>query len=313
MLPGGVVSILMMNNTRLITTGFLLISMACSYSSAYAQAVSLKLPPQQKGTPGAGKRVKITPVEYAGTQVYHSLYLPTDWSVDWRREQKKWPVIVEYTGNKFQKAGSTGKVDDAGLGFGISQGKFIWVVLPYISKNKCENELTWWGDEKATVNYAKRNVPLICQEYGGDVDKVLICGFSRGAIGVNYIGLHDDEIAKLWCGFISHDHYDGVKAWRGTTWGSRLNVYQKAAGRRLKRVGNRPVLIMQNPSTAEIQKYLSPMLPADNFTFLDVRMNEIFSTYPNKLAVHPHNDRWLLIKSQYQQQVHTWVKKCLSQ
>ena len=49
---------------------------------------------------------------------------------------------------------------------------------------------------------------------------VILCGFSRGAIGVNYIGLHDDQIAALWAGFITHDHYDGVLEWKGQAWGS---------------------------------------------------------------------------------------------
>lgn|GEM_PF-5820855 len=32
------------------------------------------------GDAGAGKRVKVTPSEYAGTQVYHTLYLPSNWN-----------------------------------------------------------------------------------------------------------------------------------------------------------------------------------------------------------------------------------------
>ncbi len=30
---------------------------------------------------------------------------------------------------------------------------------------------------------------------------VVLCGFSRGAVAVSYVSLHDDEIAKLWAGF----------------------------------------------------------------------------------------------------------------
>ena len=67
-----------------------------------------------------------------------------------------------------------------------------------------DNENLWFGDINATVSYAKTNIPRICREYGGDCSKVLLCGFSRGAVAVSFIGLYDDEIAKLWTGFYAH-------------------------------------------------------------------------------------------------------------
>jgi hypothetical protein len=45
---------------------------------------------------------------------------------------------------------------------------------------------------------------------------VFIAGFSRGAIACNFIGLRDDEIASLWCGFVVHSHYEGVRDWPGS-------------------------------------------------------------------------------------------------
>ena len=80
--------------------------------------------------PGAGRRVRQVAPEYQGTDVYHALYLPTDWVPD-----RKYPVLIEYTGNKFPACGSTGEVKDANLGFGLSGGTdFIWVSLPYIKE-----------------------------------------------------------------------------------------------------------------------------------------------------------------------------------
>ena len=35
----------------------------------------------------------------------------------------------------------------------------------------------------------------------------------RGAIGCNYLGLYDDEIAELWKAMIPYSHYDGVRLW----------------------------------------------------------------------------------------------------
>ena len=281
--------------------------------AAVGDSGMLTLPPQSSGPPVAGKRVAVTAPEYAGTDVHHMLYLPPDWQADWKARGRSWPVIVELTGNKAPTLGSTGRVEDAGLGFGISGGRFIWVVLPYVSQSHKENQLTWWGDEKATVAYAKINVPRICAEYGGDSRVVFLCGFSRGAIGVNYIGLHDDEIARLWCGSVAHDHYDGVKEWRGTRWGTPLDNYRAGAAERLRRLKGRPALICQNKSTRATEEYLRDQLSCAEFTFLSVDTTAIFGKFPNRWAVHPHTDRWLLKDSPYRQRVWDWVDRVVRQ
>jgi len=69
----------------------------------------------------------------------------------------------------------------------------------------------------------------ICRHYGGDPENVLLCGFSRGAIAVSFIGLHDDEVSQLWSAFMTHDHFDGVRQWKKTDWGSPLDTYQQQA------------------------------------------------------------------------------------
>jgi predicted esterase len=162
------------------------------------------MPAMTDGQPAAGKFVKQVAPEYKDTQVYHALYLPTDWV-----EGKSYPVIVEYAGNYYPPI-CTGKVDDCKLGYYQSGGKgFIWVVLPYVSDDKKKNQPSWWGDLGATVAYCKTNVPRICRQYGGDTSSIFLTGFSRGAIACGYIGLHDDEIADLWLGFLPHSHHDG--------------------------------------------------------------------------------------------------------
>ncbi|MEC5127494.1 hypothetical protein VSU19_12075 [Verrucomicrobiales bacterium BCK34] len=281
--------------------------LALSVSGLTLSAEDLSLPSMSKGDPGAGMRVRLTAPEYVGSGVYHSLYLPADWSTASVEGGETWPVIVEYTGNYFPAAGSTGEVKDAGLGYGISRGKFIWVVLPFIEPDRSKNAITWWGDETLTANYAKANIPRICEEYGGDPDKVILCGFSRGAIAVNYIGLHDDEIAKLWCGFITHDHYDGVKEWGGTHWGTPLETYQAAATKRLDRIRDRPVLVCRNGSTAATETFLKGRVALKNFTFLSINTGNILGDFPNRWAIHPHNDRWLLKASEEANAVARWV------
>lgn len=134
----------------------------------------------------------------------------------------------------------------------------------------------------------------------------------RGAIGVNFIGLHDDEIAQLWCGFLTHDHYDGVKEWRGTDWGTPLVDYRAAAADRLHRIGDRPVLVSQNRTAEATRAYLEGIVPLENFTFLDVPVAGIFGEFPNEIAVHPHTDRWLLKESKERDRVRAWFEKAVA-
>ena len=261
-----------------------------------------------KGDPHAGKRVAITPPEYTGTKVFHTLYLPPDW----KRDGPKLPIIFEYTGNYFPKSGSSGEPEDAGLGFGLSGGEYIWVSLPYINEAHNDNQVTWWGDENATVDYAKKNVPKIIDQYNANPNAVFLCGFSRGAIGVNYLGLHDDEVAKLWTAFISHDHFDGVKQWRAP-WGAPLEKYRKEAAVRLKRIGDRPYLVSQNGSVETNKKYIRSVLPdVSNFTFATVKTAEIFGQFPNEIAKHPHTDRWLCKPSPYRERSWQWMNNVVS-
>lgn len=271
----------------------------------------LVLPSVSTGAPAAGKRVRVTTDQYKDTSVHHMLFLPEAWTPD---ASKKYPVIVEYTGNRFLKSGSTGEAKDAGLGYGISGGNFIWVTLPFIAKDHKSNAVTWWGDVDATVAYAKKYVPQICKEFHGDLNSVFLCGFSRGAIGVNFIGLHDDEIAKLWRGFITHDHFDGEREWRGTEWGSPLSEYRTSAKQRLARIKGRPYLVCQNGSTAKIEEYVKSanVHGLGSFTFLDVDTEQILGPFPNSAAIHPHTDRWLLKPSDQRLEVWQWVDSVLA-
>lgn len=270
----------------------------------------LSIPVLSKGNPAAGKRVAVTAPEYEGKGVFHTLYLPNNWEEGGERL----PIIFEYTGNYFPKSGSTGEVEDAGLGYGLCGGKFIWVSLPYISEDEQDNQVTWWGDEKATVDYAKVNVPRIIEEYGADPNAVFLCGFSRGAIGVNYLGLHDDEVAKIWTAFITHDHFDGIKEWGTTSWGSPLKTYRLEAAERLKRVGGRPYLVCKNGDKYGSEAFvLSVLGSADNFTFNNLSTIEIFSSFPHPLAKAAHTDFWAYLPSKYRTLAWEWVNAVLDQ
>jgi hypothetical protein len=266
---------------------------------------TLTIPELSDGPPMAGKRVAVTPPDYAGTKVFHTLYLPKEW----KQDGDTMPIIFEYTGNYFPQAGSTGQPKDGALGYGLSGGKYIWVSLPYINQQGTDNEVTWWGDEQATVEYAKRNVPRIVEQFRGDPKAVFLCGFSRGAIGVNYLGLHDDQIAGLWTAFIAHDHFDGVKQW-SPPWGSPLDQYRSQAMIRLRRVKGRPYWVSQNGTQRATEEYLRAVLPnVDNFHFGYVSTREVLSEFPNEIAKDAHTDRWPCKPSDYRTQVWQWMNE----
>lgn len=232
-------------------------------------ATDLTVPAVTDDAPSPGARVRQFNKDYIGSRVYHTLYLPTDW-----KPNQKFPVIVEYAGNKWRT--SLGTVEGSSLGYGVTGGKgVIWICMPYVNQQEMRNQETWWGDVDATVAYCKHTVKRICDEYGGDSDNVFIAGFSRGAIACNFIGLHDDEIASLWRGFICHSHYDGVRKW-GYPGSDR-----PAAARRLARLGNRPQFISQENSIDATQTYLKDAFPTGNFTFVP-------------LKGVPHTDTWVL-------------------
>ncbi len=249
----------------------------------------LTIPAISNEPPAAGKRTKQRLEKYEDTEVYHILYLPDNWE-----QGRQYPVIVEYPGNSTNKNQygdiCSGKPDDASLGYGIGGGKdFIWVTLPFISPDGQQNQLKWWGDVEASVNYTINVVKKVCSDFGGDENLVFLSGFSRGAIGCNYIGLHNDEIADLWCGFILFSHYDGV-----TNWGY-AGSDKESAIRRLERLRGRPQLIMQEgKGTKETKEFLESTGITGNFTYLNI-------PYRN------HNDKWVLQNIPERRFLREWV------
>ena len=249
-----------------------------AFAATQARCEDLVTPVMSNDEPAAGKRVRQVAPEYEGTEVYHSLYLPTDWKPD-----GSYPVIVEYTGNKFPAGKGSGEVKDANLGFGMSGGrKYIWVCMPYVEEGRKRNATKWWGDKKATVDYCKVNLPRICRQFGGDPDRVIVCGFSRGAIGSSYIGLADDEIASLWAGVFTHD--------------------------RLARLKGRPVLVSGQNGSRIRESFLKDHIELAEFSFLDVPVKNLFDI-PEGPVVHPHTDLWMHRESKYRDRVREWLRE----
>ncbi|MEZ5942421.1 MAG: hypothetical protein R3C18_13590 [Planctomycetaceae bacterium] len=244
----------------------------------------LVVPEVTTGPPAPGKRVRVVNEEFVDTEIHHLLYLPSDWEPG-----KSYPVIVEYAGNKYRT--SLGTVEGSSLGYGISGGKgAIWVCLPFVDKANGVNATNWWGDVDATVAYCISTVRDICDQYGGDSSKVFIAGFSRGAIACNYIGLHNDEIASLWCGFICHSHYDGVRQW------NYAGSDRTSAAKRLARLGDRPQFISHETSVDATRDHLKGAAPHGNFTFVSL-------PFPD------HTDTWVLRDIPEREKLRLWFWK----
>jgi len=252
----------------------------------------LRTPPVTDGQPAPGKRVRQTHEPYRNTQIYHVLYLPADWRLD-----RRFPVIVEYPGNGPYRNQygdvCSGKVDDCNLGYGISGGNgFIWVCLPFVNAREGRNQLQWWGDVDATVAYCNQTVRDVCENYGGDPHAVILTGFSRGAIACNYIGLHDDAIARLWRAFIAHSHYDGVRRW-GYDEDDRPSALI-----RLRRLNGRPVFISQEVTVDDTRRYLADSGVKAPFTF-------------QALPYRNHRDDWVLRDIPERNCLRKWLKQVL--
>jgi len=252
----------------------------------------LIVPELSDGGPAAGRRVRQTNPGYEGWELFHTLYLPADWRQPAAGEQR-WPVIVEYAGNGGYKNAlgdvCTGKPEDCKLGYGLSGGKgFIWVCLPFVDPTGKKHAINWWGDADATAKYCVQTVRRICDEFGGDPQAVVLTGFSRGAIACNYIGLRNDEIAKLWCGLMPHSHYDGVRKW------PHADSDAASAAARLARLGDRPQFISHEMNIDATRDFLKQHAPEGKFTFLAL-------PFPN------HSDQWVLKDIPERRQARAWL------
>ncbi len=261
-------------------------------------AADVIVPPMVQSLPAPGYRVRETHPDYVQTEVYHATYLPTDW-----RAGGKYPVIVEFAGNGPYRSPfgdvSTGLVEGSKLGIGIGRGeRFIWICMPYLNNIGTKNVTQWWGnarshDPRPTVEYCKKTVEWICDTYGGDRKRVLLVGFSRGAIACNFVGLYDDEIASLWRAMIPYSHYDGVREW-GYPESDKM-----AARTRLKRLGQIPQLICHEDDARntlkDTKEYLGRTAIPGKFTLMSTGFRN-------------HNDAWILRPSAAREKLDRWVQ-----
>lgn len=227
----------------------------------------LTVPEARAVPPAPGVRSVQTTPGWEGTAVHHTLYLPEDWAPG-----RRFPILVEYAGNGGYRNAygdvSDGTVAGSRLGYGLSGGRgFLWLCLPFVEGAGAErrNATKWWGDVAETKRYCLATVRETVARWGGDPGAVVFCGFSRGAIAANFLGLHDDEIAPLWRAFFCHSHYDGVSE----RW-PYAGADRASARVRLARLAGRPQFISQEGSTAATQEWLRATGMEGRWTFVPI-------------------------------------------
>lgn len=213
----------------------------------------LEVPAAIDAVPAPGVRSTQATGGWEETAVHHTLYLPRDWEPG-----RKYAVLIDYPGNGGYRNDfgdvSDGTVESCCLGYGISGGSgFIWICMPFVENagGAKQNAKLWWGDLEETKRYCMATVRDVCARFGGDENALILCGFSRGSIAGNYIGLNDDNIAKLWRAFICHSHYDGVLRWP-----QYADSDSASALTRLKRLDSRPQFISHEGSTDDVEQWL---------------------------------------------------------
>jgi len=147
-----------------------------------------------------------------------------------------------------------------------------------------------------TLAYCRATVRQVCEKFGGDSQRVVVAGFSRGALACNYLGLHDEKTARLWRGFVCYSHYDGVR----TNW-----PYPEAdlasAQTRLARLKGRPQFICaENRGTADTERYLRDTGSWDKGAFTIVGT-----------GFRNHNDAWVLRPSEARTRLREWLREVL--
>jgi hypothetical protein len=246
--------------------------------------------------PNAGKRVFCRLPNSQSPNVYHCLYLPIDW-----KPGIKYPILVEWGGNRYRSVTndeSTGKPEDTCLGYGLSAGKAcIWLSVPFLSSQGNQIASTWWGeppeyDSKATLTYCKQALEDTCQRFGGDQERAILCGFSRGAIACNHLGLDNDKFASLWRAMFIYSHYDGIRKW------SFPNSIGQPAIDRLQRLGIREQFVCDENlnQLQQIEAHIKQYLPNANITY-------------QHTGFRNHSDRWILRPSEARIKARQWLQE----
>jgi len=264
----------------------------------------IDLPPLTHEPPAPGRRSIRKAAIVDSSDAYHLLTLPTDWSAS-----RRYPVMVEWTGNgpyeNDRGDRSSGRVEDARLAYGLGGGDG-WIVLslPFLNEAGTANVSQWWGDAPtyrpdSTIAYAKAAIDEACEQFGGDRTKLILVGFSRGAIACNAVGLSNDEVASWWRGFVCFSHYDGVRPWPPTG-------DESASLERLYRLGNRLQLIAsETPDGGAISIAQQTMQYLKRTSVNQNNLQQLETGFAN------HSDGWAMRPGLARDATRGWLNSCM--
>ena len=85
-----------------------------------------------------------------------------------------------------------------------------------------------------TITYLHSALNQAFELYNGDPARVVVTGWSRGAIATGALGLYDDATSALFKAFVPYSHLDGDCGW--------VDQKQPALGQRWDRLAGRPML-----------------------------------------------------------------------
>jgi len=149
-------------------------------------------PPIEVGYPEPGKRITVFIDDYP--EAPYVLFLPYNY-----HEGRKLPVIMESLCIFLT-------TEDAVLGYGLSKGmNCIWVTVPYVDD---EGKLSSWNYPECTVKYWLAVLEDLNNKFAIDNSKIVIAGFSLGAMTTSYIGNWNNEISSKWSGYFAYAHFD---------------------------------------------------------------------------------------------------------
>jgi hypothetical protein len=192
---------------------------------------------EEPPAPGRRVRFRLPGPEGTGSRAHFILGLPVDWEPG-----KRFPVIAEFPGNIFYVPGcySTGLPDQCVIGHGMTRGAgAICLGLPFLEPSSGAVAEHGWGDADATARHAEAALVHVCERWGGDRERVVLTGFSRGAIACGFIGLRDDRIASWWRGMHLCQHFDG-DGWNGATLEGALLRAGRFQGKSVFQTDNAP-------------------------------------------------------------------------
>ena len=272
---------------------FLLGTIICT-GRCYSQdrdAIILTVPEIEENVLGAGKRVKIYLPEYP--EAYYVLFLPYNFT-----HEKKLPVICEIPANACSYVYNGLPDTTTFLGYGITKGRdWLWVSLPILNSEGNKILQTYFPENpSATIKFWLLVLNDLNKKFNIDKNKIVLSGFSRGAISISYLGNSNDEISSKWAAYFAHAHFDGCCQTIPGNCEERINRMKDKET--LIAVGKND--IAHKCSTDAYRKLTNLECPV---TYL-----EIPDIYTDKWENLAHNPFWILEDSEAAEDARNWLK-----